>query len=384
MLHFQKVLGTKWDAYRDVVTHFLLGKLTRMELQSELDTILTDPTMVQMHNQFLLANLTNAMREPPPGEAGFMLGSWSRKSKDAMRLVRGDSQLAKLKQDILSLPIRERKRIKAIAKDTSKRPTIPSAIMTTRQAILPKIPFVNTNQQSQAMGSPATGTGPLGGTPPGQQNQQKQQPNGSTPNRATPPPSAGATNAPPPPPVANPAVWAQDIVHGYEAPLASETYEIPDADSLKARMLGISLEHGLLRGVDTSSTEIMQVGLELYLKGLVEQLFLRVKGRTNDKSKNNINQPLTAGSDPLHAPITSGVSNAYPNNHSSQPQKLTIQDVAFMAENAPHCLVEAPGPLYRLKSVMLQNDDMQDKLPPAQPHIGPPEAVQFLNELLAE
>lgn len=411
MLQFQKVLGQKWDAYRDVVTHFLLGKLTRMELQTELDTILVDPLMIQMHNQFLLANLTNAMREPPPGEAGFMLGSWSRKSKDAMRLVRGDTQLAKLKHDILSLPIRERKRIKAIAKDTSKRPVIPSAIMTTRQSILPKIPFVNTNQtqlQQAAAAAAATGgpVSPAGAKQAGSQQQQTPQTQqiGATAARgATPPTSSGAgantktsgagNNGPPPPPVANPAVWAQDIVHGYEAPLASETYEIPDADSLRARMLGISLEHGLLRGVDTASTEIMQVGLEMYLKSLVEQMYLRVQGRRcstppkpdaasvtqNDStSSNNILKHHNHNLQQQQQLLPSQQANL------TTPQQLSIQDVDFLVENAPHCLVELPGPIYRLKNVMLENDDMQEKLAPAQPHIGAPEAVKFLNELLAD
>lgn len=113
-----------------------------MELQEELDQIL-DKNTIYMHNHFLLANLANAFRDPPPGERG-MLNGWTKKHKDTSRKdVKGDSQLNKLKEDIMGLSVRERKRIKAIARESGKRAPIPSTITATRQAMLPKIPFVN-------------------------------------------------------------------------------------------------------------------------------------------------------------------------------------------------------------------------------------------------
>lgn len=91
-----------------------VGKLTRVELQQELDQIL-DKNSTRMHNHFMLANFANALRDGPQGENG-MLTAWSKKQKGSSRNVKGDSQLAKLKEDILELSVRERKRIKAIAK----------------------------------------------------------------------------------------------------------------------------------------------------------------------------------------------------------------------------------------------------------------------------
>ncbi|ANB14642.1 Hfi1p [Sugiyamaella lignohabitans] len=114
MIEFQKSLGDNWDRYRDVITSFLIGRLTRFELQEELDQIL-DKNAIKLHNHFLLTNLANSLRDPPPGEQGSLSG-WFKKQKDGARNVKGDSQLAKLKEDILGLSVRERKRIKAIAR----------------------------------------------------------------------------------------------------------------------------------------------------------------------------------------------------------------------------------------------------------------------------
>lgn len=87
-------------------------------------------------------------------------------------------------------------------------------------------------------------------------------------------------------------------------------------------MLGVSLEHGLLQGVDSDSTEIMLAGLEHYLKDLVQQVFEKVKRRSSD-----------------------------------QEDLITVEDLSMILESSPSCFVEVSGPLYRLNDVMLRNDD---------------------------
>lgn len=93
---------------------FGLGKLTRLELEEELQHILDKKTL-RLHNKFLLANLTNALQESPAN--GGSLKGWTRGSGSNKGFGhQADSEVAKLKSDIMGLSVRERKRIKAIAK----------------------------------------------------------------------------------------------------------------------------------------------------------------------------------------------------------------------------------------------------------------------------
>jgi hypothetical protein len=101
--------------------------------------------------------------------------------------------------------------------------------------------------------------------------------------------------------------------------LASEAYEIPDNDSLTARMLGISLEHGLLQGVDSGTAEFMLAGLEHYLKDVVQQIFERV---------NRLGEKV-----------------------------MTAEDIASIAYSSPNLFVEHTSALYRLQGTMLQDDE---------------------------
>lgn len=117
--------------------------------------------------------------------------------------------------------------------------------------------------------------------------------------------------------------FTQDIVHSYEANLATDTYELPDTEALGVRMLGVSLEHGLIQGVDPISAEIMLAGLEHYLKDLVQQAFDRVKRRRS----------------------------------SSQDDIITVEDISKIMESSPNCFVELNGPFYRLNDTLLMNDD---------------------------
>lgn len=98
-----------------VLSICFLGRLTRSELQEELDTLLNrDQTLVRLHNRFLLANLANALQDAPG--SGSAYSGWGSRPKDDPYAVQADGQFAKLKDDIMSLSVRERKRIKQIAK----------------------------------------------------------------------------------------------------------------------------------------------------------------------------------------------------------------------------------------------------------------------------
>jgi transcriptional coactivator HFI1/ADA1 len=155
----------------------------------------------------------------------------------------------------------------------------------------------------------------------------------------------------------DPQVWTQDITHGYDAPLLTDTYELPDASALGVRMLGVSLEHGLLQGVDPESTEIMLAGLEHYLKDLIQQAFERVKRRGQ-----------------------------------GQDEVITAEDLSSILESSPNCFVEPNGPFYRLNDVMLRNDDddldfnpiVDENMPDYDHEDNDKQLNGLLNELLHE
>lgn len=302
MTEFRNVMGANWDRYRDVITHFLTGKLTRLELEEELQHILDKKTL-RLHNKFLLANLTNALQESPAN--GGSLKGWTRGSGSNKGFGhQADSEVAKLKSDIMGLSVRERKRIKAIAKDTTK-PSNPSTIVSTRQAMLPRIPLLNDHNTANGTTANNTATASNANTKDSRDKSVAMADDSKSKSSSS-----------------NPQVWTQDITHSYDAPLLTDTYELPDASALGVRMLGVSLEHGLLQGVDTESTEIMLAGLEHYLKDLIQQAFERVKRRGQ-----------------------------------GQDEVITAEDLSSILESSATCFVELNGPFYRLNDVMLRNDD---------------------------
>ncbi|ODQ63212.1 hypothetical protein NADFUDRAFT_48127 [Nadsonia fulvescens var. elongata DSM 6958] len=277
MMEFRKRLGKNWDGYRILITQFLIGRLSRTELQHELDQIL-DTGMVHMHNQFLLANLANALHDPPKSDEGKLTG-WNQKRKElsssSSSRVGAESQLAKLKEDVMGLSVRERKRIKSITRESGKKGYIGSTIVNTRQAMLPHIPFVNDKERAK-FGSPIA--------------------------------------------------WTQDIVQSFNIPLATETFELPESDSLKTRMQGIALEHGILGNIDATAPKLLLAGLESYLKDIVQQAYDTVKQRNTENGKT-----------------------------------ITAEDMAQVFESTPTCTVETSGPMYRLFDVMLEDmDDLPD------------------------
>ncbi|KAG5354885.1 Transcriptional coactivator HFI1/ADA1 [Yarrowia sp. B02] len=300
---FQKQLGPNWDRYRDVLTHFLVGRLSRHELQEALDGIL-DRSMVKMHNQFLLANLCNSLRAAPADGATGRMTSWSRKrgrGGAGAQKVKGDTQMAQLKKEVLSLPPRERKRIKAITREAGKKGYIASTIINTRQAMLPRIPFVH---DKDAVGK-----------------------------------------------VGNTVTWTQDIIHAYQTQLATESRELPDADHLRSRMVGIALEHGVLGGLGQNVVELIQVGLEYYLKGIIQETVEMVKLR-KIKDKEAI---------------------------------ATAADMAVVLESTPNLTVETCAPVYRLNNVMLQNDEVLEEMRPKEEPVGDKKELNhLLDDLLGD
>ncbi|KAK9238917.1 transcriptional regulator of RNA polII, SAGA, subunit-domain-containing protein [Lipomyces kononenkoae] len=330
MNDFRRALGTNWDHYREIITSFLTGHLTRTELERELSVIL-DKSMVRMHNQFLLASLANALRDPPPSTNG--LPTWNMRSKDApLRISKssGDPVVARLKSKIMGFTPRERRRLKAITRDAGKKGPVPSTIVLTKQARLVKFPSIKDKEKSK-------------------------------------------TNI------------TQDITQSYQAPLATESYELPDTDNMRTRILGIAYEHGLLDGIANDVPDIILAGLEYHLRDFLQQLLDRVRPKKHKKMsdpsfvslENASSQLIAHASTKDRANGTAGESavngESEVNGVKTKRQRtqqyeddniITAEDMALALELAPHSIVEPSGPLYRLWDIMLR--DEIDDLPVVQ------------------
>ncbi|CDK29611.1 unnamed protein product [Kuraishia capsulata CBS 1993] len=313
---FQKRLGKNWDGYQIAVSLFLVGKLSRQELVEELDGIL-DARTIKLHNQLLLANLANSVREGPIdgiSTAGFGGSSLGKRRKDSRK---NSSQYERLKKDILALPIRERRRIKGITREAGKTGMVNSCITLTRQSMLPKVPIVNNKE-----------TGIAGNT----------------------------------------IQWAQDVMHGFQTPLATETFEIPDNDSLKARMLWIAREHGLIGQLNDQVVEFLLHALETHLRGLVESVIDVVKYRKLRYAPDIIDEVQNGAPS---EPVTTS-------NH--RRVTLTLEDVHDTITQQPY-IIEPGGPTLRLENILLENDDLQTEDKTGIAHLLRPIPNRSLDEL---
>ncbi|SCU78306.1 LANO_0A02674g1_1 [Lachancea nothofagi CBS 11611] len=251
---FSEVLGKEnWNKYAHIISLFILGKLSRKELVNELDLLFNFPqdlsglshmqrsalshgNLIRMHNQLLLAILANSLRGSPLGEStegswGFNNGTTSANKK---RSNKHNSQIDTYKKIVMSLPAEDRGRLKTITKEAGKRGFVLCSVLQARLHTIPKIPIVT---------------------------------NPETLKRVK------ASN------LKTPLEWSQEIVNGFSAPLATESYALPDNDSLYLRMISIAREHGLVGAVDGRCVEIMTLALENYLKNLVESAIDTVRYR---------------------------------------------------------------------------------------------------------
>lgn len=307
---FQAKMGKHWPHYQMVVSRFLLGKLLRQELVQELLQIL-DPTLVGYHNRFLVLNLTNLTREGPQHLVNSVELVFLTKQQNKTKQTRNGSY-EKIKADIMALPPRERRRIKNITRESGKRGMITSSITLTRQALLPKVPYVQDKQK------------------------QLTQPN-------------------------NTLQWLQEVVAGYQAPLALETRGLPEPDSLRARITMHMRENGLLGQVDDKTLLVMSVGLEYYLKNLLEGTVNASVYRDDKYGQDDyMIVPPAGGGGVDGQPAVSAVERAAkeptPPPHKKRRVVVTAEDLFRTIEILPH-LSEPCGPWQRLLGVVLQNDD---------------------------
>lgn len=237
----KKLGNNNWDKYQATISLFLCGRLSRKEFTSNLNELLVDSKLVKFHNQLLLANLANSLRDGPlnsvSSNSGFGKFGFNKKKSNKSKI---SNQYEKLKKDIMSLPIKERRRIKLITRESGKRTMANSALTLTRQTLLPKIPYVSDKEKV------VTG---------------------------------------------NTVEWTQDISHSLQALLCVESYHLPDAENLKIRMLGIAREHGLTGVIEKDSIDVLYKGLEYYIQNIVETAIDSVRYRKNKYVDNPFEDP---------------------------------------------------------------------------------------------
>ncbi|RCK57355.1 Transcriptional coactivator HFI1/ADA1 [Candida viswanathii] len=304
---FQTKLGKNWEKYHETLSLFLIGKLSRQELISIIIPILKEKKLLKYHNKLLLLNFANSLKDNPLELSNEFSNFFNKKSGKISK--NKNNQFEKFKSIIMGLPVKERKRIIDISRDSGKRNKLVTDIILTRHSILPKIPMIQDKEQQQLQ-------------------------------------------------VNNLVQWQQDVLNGINTPIATESYEIPDYDNLSRQMLMTMREYGLTGGLNPGVMEVLLLGLEAHLKNIVETAIDVAKFRKNkytndgyvplDKNAAN-NNNTTSNNAHGKGEIEEGLSN--------KDITLCVEDMYDTFEMYPH-LIEPNGPKLRLSNVMLENDDM--------------------------
>lgn len=263
------ILGKdNWINYAQLISRFILGKLSRKELIHNIDELFNKPQrqrLTRLHNKLLLGILTNSLRDSPLGNLdnnwGFQNNITNMTSK---RVNKHNSQIESYKKIVMSLPINDRNRLKTITRDSGKRGFIYCSVLQNRLYDIPKIPIVTNNDTLKRVKSNNLKT---------------------------------------------PLEWSQDIVNGFNAPLATDNYSLPDTDTLYLRMIGIAREHGLVGTVDTRCVEMVSMALDNYLKSIVEFGIDSLRYRTKKYS-----EYYDLNEDGIYVPVSEMSING--NNHN--------------------------------------------------------------------
>lgn len=301
ILEFQRKLGPEWDKYHETLSLFLIGKLSRNELVERIKPLLKNGLM-KYHNKLLLLNFANSLKDGPIDGQNEFAAFWNKRASKSKNVK--SSHYEKFKQNIMGLQIKERRRIKNITRDSGKKGKLTASITLTRHSLLPKIPMIQDKEQQQLQ-------------------------------------------------VNNLVQWQQDVVNGINTPISTQCYELPDYDNLSRRILMTMREHGLTGGLNTQVLDILMLGLEIYLKNVIESSIDVVKYRENKYGENDfisVNSLNEGDSKKRQPDFEEKITKR---RHTT----LNIEDIYDTFEMYPH-LMEYSGPKIRLPTVMLQNDDI--------------------------
>jgi hypothetical protein len=96
---------------------------------------------VHLHNDIMLGNLANAMRDNPPVPLQNL--GWIKRSRDGSTAKRGSLRAKLIKREVMGLSGKERRRLKSISADAVRLITpLTSTLIENRNAKLPRIPTI--------------------------------------------------------------------------------------------------------------------------------------------------------------------------------------------------------------------------------------------------
>ncbi|KAJ5291158.1 Transcriptional coactivator SAGA-type complex Ada1/Tada1 [Penicillium angulare] len=237
-------IGDHWAEYKESTAFFLLGHYNQNEYASRVDHLICgDAKIEHLHNNFVCAILGNLTRDlPDHGVATWV--SANDKPSMVSKPLSGDAAEQRLKTEVMQLPPRDRRRIKGIPERDPNDAT-PNELEEYHLAKEIKLP-------SQV------------------------------------PASAGGLNK---------TNWELEIRKRYAQPLAAETGEFPDAESIYARMVPMCYEESLPGGAGLPCAEFMAIATETFVKEVLSAVFSRTRsngpsGTINGMMMRNYRQQL--------------------------------------------------------------------------------------------
>ncbi|PSR92016.1 transcriptional regulator of RNA polII, SAGA, subunit-domain-containing protein [Coniella lustricola] len=219
----------QWAIYKESLTQFFIGRLNQTEFSQRIDPIITSPNgdREHLHNQLLAALYANVTREMP--DLG--LAPWvSANDKPAVgagnKPVSGDAAERRLKAEVMSLPSRDRRRIK----DLQLNEVDPFASISDL--------FTEHHQRAKRLRLSEEAV-----------------------------PSNGLNMS---------MYREQDIRKRHLNPLAQESGEFPEAGYIDARLLPYCYEAGL-ESAASDSAQLISAATETFLKEVLTAVFSRTR-----------------------------------------------------------------------------------------------------------
>jgi hypothetical protein len=228
------LIGHNWETYFDAITRFIRGELNQREFGDLCDVfIYATPQTEHAHNSLVLAILFNSSRDAPePGVANWVSATTDKTAAatTTKATVTSDASEQRLKAEVMSLPARDRRRLKAIATDKAEE-----------EAAARRNPYEEYFQAGRIK-APEVSV-PAGGA------------------------AAGLTKT----------NWDMEIRKRYVQSLFAETLEFPDTTILHTRMMPICYEESISQGCSMHSAELVGIAAETFLKSLVSEIVNRTR-----------------------------------------------------------------------------------------------------------
>ncbi|PLW10471.1 hypothetical protein PCANC_07109 [Puccinia coronata f. sp. avenae] len=297
-------------AYWSALVTFLKGQLDRTEFEAQTAQLLKSEKLVSLHNALILSILYNATRtdlptanlsqehNPTTGEGWYKRKRAPQpptpvkiKSKNEER----DPKKRRLKEAVMALGQRERNRLKQMAslkeKELEQQLKLNSQSSATRH-ISSSHHYVFPERAENVMNTPLAS---------------KMKISSST--------------------------LYQDYMRCQQAPICSESKQLPDFDTLKDRMSLIAYDSGLSNGVDSTASSLALIALEVHLKTLLGDLLSLIRA---DRSVANT----------VEADEVASTAPGWPNGSVQHEDSLAQPPVASTSDgpNSPSTTLPRPDP----------------------------------------